>query len=52
MSLPLVIALNITFAVLLLAALAWTMTRPRKLTPHVPAEGRRFEAQEQERRAA
>jgi len=40
MSLPIAIALNIALCVLLLAALAWTMTRPRKLTPHVPARRR------------
>ena len=61
MSLPIAIALNITLCVLLLAALAWTLTRPRKLRPHVSATGRRLvlveeqvrdDAEEQVRRAA
>jgi hypothetical protein len=61
MSLPIAIALNITLCVLLLAALAWTTTRPRKLRPHVSATGRRLvlveeqvrdDAEEQVRRAA
>jgi hypothetical protein len=37
MSLSLVIALNVTFAAALLAGLAWFMSRPLKLRPHVPA---------------
>jgi hypothetical protein len=48
MSLPIAIALNISLAVVLLAALAWTMTRPRKLRPHVPATGRRLALVEQQ----
>ncbi len=61
MSLPIAIALNIVLCVFLLAALGWTMTRPRKLRPHVSATGRRlalveqqasYDADEQERRAA
>ena len=51
MSLPIVIAINIALCVLLLAALAWTMTRPRKLRPHVPAAGRRLALVEQRLRA-
>jgi hypothetical protein len=61
MSLPIAIALNVLLCVSLLGALAWTMSRPRKLRPHVPARDRRlalvdrqvrFEADEQHRRAA
>ncbi len=48
MSLPIAIALNITLCVLLLAALGWTMTRPRKLRPHVSATGRRLRLVEQQ----
>ncbi|HXB15264.1 MAG TPA: hypothetical protein VNV44_05925 [Solirubrobacteraceae bacterium] len=60
MSLPLAIALNIVLCVSLLAGLAWTMSRPRKLRPHVPSTRRRLSLveqrvlsdEEQERRAA
>lgn len=60
MSLPIAIAFNIVLCVMLLAALAWTMSRPHKLRPHVPAHGRRLSLveqqvrldEEQERRAA
>ncbi len=48
MSLPLAIAFNIVLCVMLLAALGWTMSRPRKLRPHVPATDRRFALVEQE----
>jgi hypothetical protein len=48
MSLPIAIAINIALCVLLLAALAWTMTRPRKLKPHVSSTGRRLSLVEQE----
>ena len=48
MSLPLAIALNSVLCVLLLAALAWTMSRPRKLRPHVSATGRHLSLVEQE----
>jgi hypothetical protein len=48
MSLPLAIAFNIVLCVMLLAALGWTMTRPRKLRPHVPAGDRRLTLVEQE----
>ena len=48
MSLPIAIALNATLSVLLLAALTWTMSRPRKLRPHVPAAGRRLTLVEQQ----
>jgi hypothetical protein len=51
MSLPLAIASNIVLCVLLLAALGWTMTRPRRLRPHVSASGRRLTLVEQEVRA-
>ena len=37
MSLSLVIALNVVLDVGLLAGLAWVMSHPRRLTPHVPA---------------
>ncbi len=60
MSLPLAIALNILLCVSLLAGLAWTMSRPRKLRPHVRSTRRRLSLveqrmvsdEEQERRAA
>jgi len=61
MSLPIAIAFNIVLCVLLLAALGWMMTRPRKLRPHVSATGRRlalveqqasYEDEERDRRAA
>ncbi len=62
MSLPIAIAFNIVLCVTLLAGLAWTMSRPRKLRPHVSARVQRLslveqqvrldEEQEQERRAA
>jgi hypothetical protein len=60
MSLPIAIALNVVLCVALLSALAWTMTRPRKLKPHVSAAGRRLVLveeqvpadEEQDRRAA
>jgi hypothetical protein len=60
MSLPIAIAINIGLCVLLMAALAWTMSRPRKLKPHVPSARRRLALveqqvngdEEQERRAA
>lgn len=60
MSLPIAIAFNIVLCVLLLAALGWTMTRPRRLRPHVPAGDRRLSLvgqetrldEEQDRRAA
>ncbi len=48
MSLPLAIALNIVLCVMLLAALGWAMTRPRRLRPHVPATDRRLSLVEQE----
>jgi len=48
MSLPLAIALNIVLCVSLLAGLAWAMSRPRKLTPHVPAPRRRLSLVEQQ----
>jgi hypothetical protein len=48
MSLPIAIAVNIVLCVLLLAALAWTMTRPRKLRPHVPVADRRLSLVEQQ----
>jgi hypothetical protein len=48
MTLPIAIALNIVLCVMLLAALGWTMTRPRKLRPHVPATDRRLSLVEQE----
>jgi len=51
MSLPIAIALNIVLCVLLLAALAWTMTRPRRLRPHVSASDRRLSLVEQELRS-
>jgi hypothetical protein len=50
MSLPLAIAFNIVLCVMLLAALGWTMSRPRKLRPHVPAGHRRLALVEQEAR--
>ena len=56
MSLPLAVALITLFDLSILAALAWFMSRPSKLTPHVSARhpGRRFslvhgEAQRAER---
>ena len=60
MSLPIAIAFNIVLCVMLLAALGWTMTRPRRLRPHVSAHGHRLSLveqevrldEEQERRAA
>ncbi len=60
MSLPIAIAFNIVLCVLLLAALGWTMSRPRKLRPHVAASERRLSLveqqvgsdEEQDRRAA
>jgi len=59
MSLLIAIALNIALCVALLAALAWTMTRPRKLRPHMPARSRlslveqqNLVEEEQDRRAA
>jgi hypothetical protein len=48
MSLPLAIAFNIVLCVLLLGALGWAMTRPRKLRPHVSAFERRLSLVEQE----
>jgi hypothetical protein len=48
MSLPLAIAFNIVLCVMLLAALGWAMTRPRKLRPHVPASFKRLALVEQE----
>jgi hypothetical protein len=51
MSLPLAIAINIVLCVTLLAALAWTMSRPRKLRPHVSASARRLSLVQQEIRA-
>ena len=51
MSLPIAIAINIVLCVTLLAALAWTMSRPRKLRPHVSAHERRLSLVEQEFRA-
>jgi len=48
MSLPLAIAFNIVLCVMLLAALGWAMTRPRRLRPHVPAAHRRLTLLEQE----
>jgi len=59
MSLPLAIALIILFDLSILAALAWFMSRPSKLTPHVSARhpGHRLslvhgEAQRAERQRA
>ncbi len=51
MSLPIAIAFNIVLCVLLLAALGWTMSRPRRLRPHVSASARRLSLVEQELRA-
>ncbi len=61
MSLPIAIALNIVLCITLLAGLAWMMSHPRKLRPHVSTTDRhrlslveqeiRFD-DEQDRRAA
>ena len=48
MSLPLAITINIVLCVLLLAALAWMMSHPRKLRPHVSESNRRLSLVEQE----
>ena len=64
MSLPLAIALIAFLDLAILSALAWFMSRPSKLTPHISArhpghhlsivhgEAQRAELQREERRAA